>query len=373
MQKIIFMKNAKRQVNKINYFALAFIFFFQVQALANVMMRNTLSAKGEGGTNLAYNAQIKNILVFQPGGWEGLTSSTTHDPEYPQNGGKTAYLSRDNNSLLYQLQLISELGTTTAIAVLLMNDGDSNASGFGTCWNGQWISGRNCNGGEWRTPMAVYRDVKWAAWMKGVQVAPYISLMNYEYPMGTAGYRIRPKLEAMLNELRPTFDGASLRTEDGRYVVVVDSLPEWAGLTEDDKNAVTWYMNSQKDIFWVNNIITEKMRPDLYSSHNMNVSAATSDRSGTIQDYLKNIWGEQFLWWFTAKFASTYSESVDPAHNIPEDIRLKWLNISPHDPARYPVIISQWNEYAEYLIYEPSTKSGTRNYDYLKWMLSRQP
>lgn len=354
-------------------FYIATAALFHSQAIAGIMIKNTLSSKGDGAKNPAYNSQVKNILVFQPGGWEGLTTSKTHDPEYPLNGGKAAYLSRSNNSLLNQMQQIAGLGTTTGIAVLLMNDGDSNAAGFGTCWNGQWISGRQCRGGTWKTPMHVYSDIKWAAWMKGMQVAPYISLMNYEFPQGSRGDQILKKLETMLTQLRPTFDGTSLRADDRRYIVLVDSLPEWAGMTDNDKNSVIRYMSTQKDILWINNLIVEKMRPDFYSSGNIITSTATSDPSGTIQDNIKQLWGSQFLWWFTAKIGSTFSEASNPANNIPENIRRKWLNISPHDPARYPVIISQWNEYAEYLIFEPSTKSGTRNYDYLKWMLSQQP
>ncbi len=36
-------------------------------------------------------------------------------------------------------------------------------------------------------------------------------------------------------------------------------------------------------------------------------------------------------------------------------------------------MIQQWNEYAEYHIFEPSTYSGNNNYAYLQWMIGMQP
>ncbi|MFP5519796.1 MAG: hypothetical protein ACLGGX_07830 [Bdellovibrionia bacterium] len=332
------------------------------------IMINTLSSTGEGKPNPYFQKRIKNILVFQVGGWSGLPTEKDVDPDWPLDGGKVGYLSKDMNRLQRQLELIRGLGDSVAISVLLMTDGDSKASGYGTCWNGTWVEGNKCNGGEWRRPLSLYREVKFAAWKKGIMVAPYISLMNYEYKPGTAGDKILPKLIAALNQLRPTFDGTSLKTTDGRWVVMVDSLPEWAGLSTVQKNEIYAYMATQKDILWIDNLVLE------YSSApNVLRSAATFDRSGVIQDALKTQWGNRYLWWFTAGFAKTWAQKIHPDNNIPQPLREKWMNIHPHDSANYPVIISQWNEYAEYLIFEPSVRSKNANYDYLKWMISRQP
>lgn len=169
-------------------------------------MHNNLYAKGDGSPNPAFGKRVKNILIFQASGWSGLPqeavlNSQLVDPEWPL-GGPTAYLSKSKDSLMQQIELISQLGTSTSVAVLLMTDADSRASGFGACWNGTWIGGQNCQNGHWAYPRELFREVKYAAWIKGLNVVPYFSITNYEFydmPAGTRGDLVLPKLKEFLS------------------------------------------------------------------------------------------------------------------------------------------------------------------------------
>ncbi len=325
-------------------------------------------------TSTAYapidTAQIKNILVYQPGGWSGIDAVSGGDFEWPAYGGKSAYLSRSPDILAHQMALIDDLGDHVAISVLLMNDSDAMASGYGTCWKGSWsgLIGL-CKTGTFTKPYAMYDHVREAARSAGVRYVPEFSIMNYA-DQGN-GQSVVNNLKAAVTWLRARLpDAYAAKSPDGRYYIVVDGLPELAGLTTAQKSELIAFMKSQSDMFWLDNLVNADATPSAYSD-NMVRTAAADDGA---QSSLNSLLGDRYLWWFTASAVVRTFDAFNTAPNkVPEAIRDKWLNISPSSPSKYPVMISQWNEYAEYLIFEPSTRSGTANYDYLKWKLGQQP
>src|ERR1700722_8995477 len=132
--------------------------------------------------------RIKDIVIYQTGGWSGILQDiAAHNRQWPQKGGISAYLSRGNDILAYQMKLIHELGSHVAIGVLLMTDSDAEKSGYGTCWNGIWKGRPNsCDSGVFLRPFAMYDNVRLAARMADVQYAPVFSLMNYDGVRGAA-------------------------------------------------------------------------------------------------------------------------------------------------------------------------------------------
>jgi hypothetical protein len=105
-------------------------------------------------------AQIKDIMIYQEGGWAGMAGPhktvAGTDFEWPAYGGISAYRSRSPDILAHQMALIAGLGRQVAIGVLLMTDTDSGKSGYGTCWNGSWSDkspgGNGCDSGTLTYP-----------------------------------------------------------------------------------------------------------------------------------------------------------------------------------------------------------------------------
>ncbi len=311
---------------------------------------------------------VKDIITFQIAGWSELPRlGSPRDPDWPLAGGKPAYLARTPESLAHQMDLIKGIGDHLVIAPLLMSDSDSEASGYRACWNGTPSDDGHICTGTWRYPFAMYDELRTAAKAKGVRYVPNFSVMNYD---GMRGAQVLPKLKDMIAWLRTRMPDAHMAKDaQGRSYVILDSLPEQLGMTEAQKQEVLVYLKSQSDIVWIDNFLVMAPTTANYSG---NVYLSTWGSEAT-KDAMNSQLGDHFLWWFQAnEVATNPTDANNPARKIPEQVRLKWLNIEPYDPTKYPVIISQWNEYAEYLIFEPSIKSGTANYEYLKWRLSQQ-
>lgn len=346
---------------------LAFLFSYSAFA---VDITNTLIYTGEGDNNPLYNQKVKNIMVFHAtaAAWWYDLEPTEPDWEstWPQDGGRgpghytgptnKGYLFRDHDYFLRQMEEIKDLGGTAVAVFLLPNDeaGLQPRTGYGAYWSPT---------GDWIKPMDYYDEVKWAAWMKGLQVAPFISLNDFR-DKGPAS--ILPALQQMVDFAMQRLDGVTLKTDDGKSVVLIEGLPYRTNLSVEQKHAINQYLASRNDILWIDNLVNDC---PTYSS-NIYRSAATSDMTGTIQENLKSICGGRYLWHYTNKTASKQPSDIS---FIPFDIQERWLNIAPHEPQMYPVINSQWNEYSEWLIFEPNEYWGTNEYDYLKWRISQQP
>lgn len=359
-------------------------------------MTNVLSTTGEGNPNPAYGTRVKNILIFQTAGWSGLpaaqdcylqgTPGCSNNPTWPAAsnpypGGRVGYLSKSNGSLLNQMAEIKTMSPSTAIAVLIMPDEEAAASGYGACFQSNWTSATNCSAaGTWATPKSMFATVAWAAWMKGIQVAPLISINVYDHLKGAVNFPDADdpnraavavaRLQSYVDWYMSTVNATTLKSADGRVVILTEGLPIYTNLSNDltQQNAVISYMKSRTDILWIDNF-TMMSAAQAGGAANIYRSAATEDTSGGVQDSLKSSWGSKYLWHFLDRFGANTANTTA----IPEDIRLKWLNISPTDPQNYPIVISQWNEYAESLTFEPDELNGKAEYNYLQWRLSQQP
>lgn len=368
--------------NLIRFFVIG-VLLCSTQSMAQTsVMMNDLVTTGEGSANPSYGTQIKNILIFQAAGWSGLPAlqdSQQNDPSWPLAqanllGGRVGYLSKSKLGYLSQMSRIKELSGTTAIAQLIMPDLEANASGYGTCFNGQWISATACaNGGVWKKPKSLFDDVRWAAWMKGIKVAPLFSVNVYDESGNTDRANIAvERLKSLVNWYTNTYtDAVTLRTTQGKIVILTEGLPENTNLGNDSgaQKKLLDYMNSRKDILWIDNLAVASPTA---AGGNVYRSAATFDITGSIQDHLKATWGNRYLWHFQTRFGTRRQQMYDPLHKIPLAVREKWLNLNPYNATAYPVIISQWNEYAEFLTFEPDEWEGYAEYNYLRWMLSLQ-
>lgn len=324
-----------------------------------VDMFNTLSYTGEGVLNTAYNKQIKNIMIFHAGGWTYWHETEGGDSTWSEHWGKgprrwnspndKGYLIKDNDVYRWQMYELKVISEHTAVAVLLMPDSEA-GWGYGAYWK---------SNGQWKRPKELYASVRWAAWMKGVVVAPMISINDYDNagPGAVLGKIIK------LTEFVKQYNGlTSLKTPDGKLVVMIEGLPWRLNLSPDQIQEINNYMASEAGIFWINNITD-----DCYIAPNIYRSAASSTPG--VQDFYKENCNGRYLW----HYANRYGRSFDEIKYFPMEDQLKWLNISPHDPDMYPVIISQWNEYSEFLIWEPNEFDGYNEFWYLKWRLSQQP
>lgn len=358
---------------------LLFLFLMGRGAFAQAsVMNNELFWTGEGAPNPFYGRQVKNIMFFHAGGWSGLPGEHNYALAWPLSppapiGGAVGYLSKDPSSYLVQMELIKELGDI-AIAQLIMPDEEANASGYGACFGGIWIVDRNCAGGAWTSPKLLFPVVQWAAWMKGIESAPQFSINMFDKwgDQNRAKFVVE-RLRKFVDWYIPLVGIASLHTSDGRIVILTEGIPEFTNLCADTSaNAeLLAYMNSRNDIFWLDNLSCPDpfAFPPSMTGANVIRTAAVMDPAGKIQEWLKSIWGDRFRW----TFLDRYGRKPNELAWIPEDVRLRWLNIAPHDSEMYPVLISQWNEYGEYLAFEPNTIDVWREYDYLQWRLSQQP
>lgn len=336
-------------------------------------MVNQLTHTGEGKVNPAYGKQIKNIIIYQPGGWSGLMLDKREGVDFPLTG-KENYMRRTDAILLAQMDLIKGLGDSVAIAVLMMDDADSRASGYGTCWNGYWVADFKCSpGGQWLYPTQMYQKIRWAAWMKGIPVIPNFSIMNYATK--GQGDKMLGKLKSMTDWGMKFKDLTSAINKNGQMMIIVDSLADTHGMNLAQRQAVLDYMSSRKDIIWVDNLVADETLKSL-AGDNIIRSTAYFDKNEAVQgatvEWIKSVWGKSFLYWFSTGWGRTIMDVSDPANNVPHNVRERWMNINPYSADNYPVIISQWNEYAEGLIFEPSIYRQKSSYDYLKWMISRQ-
>jgi hypothetical protein len=312
---------------------------------------------------------IKDIIIYQPGGWSGL-GQRKEEFEWPEYGGKSAYLSRSPDILAHQMSLIADLGPHVAIAVLLMTDTDSEKSGYGACWNGEWSGQTTCDSGTFLRPFEMYDHVRAAACAAGVRYAPEFSLMNYD---GVRGPDVLPKLQQAIEWWRLRLpDAHAAKSPADRYYVVVDSLPEQTNLSEEDKANIIAYMRSQSDIDWIDMMVHANTPPEnRFYRGNIYHSIWGGN---AIRDWLNAQQGDHLLWtYYTNETVRSYSEAHAKGKVMSLATQLKWMNVEPSTPSKYPVLIHQWNEYGEYHIFEPSTKAGTANYDYLKQLISQQP
>lgn len=336
-----------------------------------VIMGALLAILARTGTAaVARGTEIKDIIIYQPGGWAGVMKDHRGDYEWPAHGGMSAYRSRSPEILRHQMALIAGLGEHVAIGVLMMTDEDSAKSGYGTCWNGSWSGKRTCDSGELIYPFDMYDKVRAAARAAGVRYAPNFSMMNYD---GARGHAVLEKLQQAIDWWRARLpDPHAAKDEEGRYYVIVDSLPQQTKFSDEDKEEIIEYMKSQLDIKWVDFMVNGNTPPvNKYYHDNVYHSVWGTDK---VRNWLNSQQRDHLLWSFQTNFPSrSLAEARSPAKKIPEEVHEKWMNISPWDPSKYPVIIDQWNEYGEFLMFEPSTQLGTKNYDYLKWLISRQP
>lgn len=337
-----------------------------------VDVQNALTFKGDGTPNPNFKQQIKSIMIFQVGGWSGLPVSPLQKPNWPLHWGRAGYLSRDMNTYLWQTYEISQLSQSMALAPLLMPDEEASASGYGVCWGGSWEeSSMSCKGGKWRTPMAQLPEIAYAAWVRGVQVVPFFSINNYDcLSLPSRGDHVLDKLKKMVETIKAKPGAIYARTSSGQLVIMLEGLPENTQLSATNKKDLLNYMASETGIFWIDNLVGMDDSPKSVPPNFIRSAAANPD----VQANLKSIWNGKYLWHFSATQGGHSVQAwSDPTVNFSEDKRLMMLNISPNYPENYPVIISQWNEYAEWLIWEPNLLSGYDQFNYLRWRLSQQP
>ena len=339
-------------------------------------MLNGLDKLADGSANPAFGKLIRNIVVTQIAGWSGLPSEEAADPtkakiDKPLFGGASSYLSKTPAHYEKQARMIMALGNHMAAAVLLMDQGDSNASGYGACWNGTWLRDRSCQGGSFKFSQDLYTQFKQAARKQGLQVIPNFSIMNWEQPNAYDGARFLPKLRAFLNWARPLFDGNNVKTIDGKWVVIVDSLPETAGLSKAQKKEVHAFMASQNDIFWLDNAVSPI--DGLLAPGAANIYGSGWGTLPT-QNLARKNWNNHFLYWVAVlkQGQRDYVLAQNPAYQYSNSILEEELNIINYRADKYPVVISQWNEYAENLYFEPAEGIGFTNYNRLKQWVSRQ-
>ncbi|MFC5474493.1 hypothetical protein [Paraherbaspirillum soli] len=372
------------------------------------VMNNNLSTTGEGQINSSYGKQIKNLMIYQAGGWAGFPEVAMaargqgYDPTWPQVGGVNNYLLRNPEILLRQMGQIKSLNANTAIAVLIMPPEEADFPSkplnlkkkFGACLNGSWAGQDNCSGGDgWKRSDEMFAQVRWAAWMKGIEVAPFFSINNYDHEneLGRGQY-VLPKLQRLVTWVRSMTDATSLKTVDGKIVIMTEGLPGNTGLSDQQRQDLLSWMGQQLDILWLDNLAVPFNNPQsLMQYPNIYVSGQiappldvpnplTSDYAtdGTwcptpdAQTSLKSMFGPRYRWSFTDRFGKTKADMYSYNHKVCESLRMRWLNISPYDSTMYPVIISQWNEYGEFLYFEPSQFDGNAEFNYLSWRLSQQ-
>jgi hypothetical protein len=380
---------------KVSRLAQAFVVLFASASLAGPSdMVDRLASTGEGQANPNYGQRIKNIMIFQADGWEGLLSTwnpsdlTNANPTWPLHFGKKGYLSKDSAVLTWQMHEITALGGTTAVAQLILPDSEANASGKGACWGGDYVgrdanNQRACsNGATWRFPKAFMAEVKYAAWMKGVQVAPLFSINNYEWPAEQRAAHAADavqKLKDLVAWYRQSFpgDAVTLMTTSGKRVILTEGLPENTGLSTNAtaRADLCNYMASQTDIFWIDNLLNADTNPNTACpATNVYRSAAAPDAN---QQVLRSAWGSRYLYTYAKRgVLKRTSQAMRRELETPMAIQRKWLNVdASSDGTRqpYPVVISQWNEYAEFLMFEPNELEDYDAFTGLQGLLQQQP
>jgi hypothetical protein len=345
-------------------------------------MTNTLRLRSDGQFNKSFGNMIKNIMIFQVAGWAGNLKNensneflTRLDP--PKFGGDRAYLSKNEITFDRQAEMLSEMSPFLAAGVLIMDDGDSSSSGYGACWNGTWVretEGANkqriCDGGTYSLPRDLYLHFKKSARKKGLMVAPNFSIMNWEKPNRYDGARFLPKLKSLLDWVRPTLDEGNLKTNDGKWVVILDSLPSTANINDTQRRQIHQYMKDQTDIFWIDNAVSV-MSGNILNANNIFGSTWGSLRT---QERVNDIWNGDFLNWYSRynENPRSYENSFNPSVQRPEDDRLEMLNVLRYDQDKYPIVISQFNEFAEQLYFEPSKRAGMSHYNRMKNYMTQQ-
>jgi hypothetical protein len=339
-------------------------------------MLNGIDKLGDGRPNPAFGQLIRNIIVTQIAGWSGLPSEEAANPskikiDKPLFGGASSYLSKTPAVYEKQARMIAALGQHMAAAILLMDNGDSNASGYGACWNGVWQTDRNCKGGSFVFPQQLYTQFKQAARKQGLQVIPDFSIMNWEQPNAYDGSRFLPKLKAFLAWARPLFDDDNVKTISGKWVVIIDSLPETAGLSPAQKREVHAFMASQSDIFWLDNAVSPI---DGLLAPGADNIFGSGWATLAVQKQARVNWNNRFLHWMVVlqQAQRDYTLAQNSAYQYANADLEEEMNLINYRADKYPIVISQWNEYAENLYFEPAEGIGFANYNRLKQWVSRQ-
>ncbi|MBK8014823.1 MAG: hypothetical protein IPK13_26200 [Deltaproteobacteria bacterium] len=342
---------------------------------STTVMRNRLSTRGDGAWNAAFGQQVRNIIIYQASAWSGLPRESM-DNTWPLAFGRSGYVAKTKDVFLRQNREIAGLGRHVAIAVLLMPDEESDASGFGACWNSPWIDSSAkppcADRNAWRRPMALFPEAAWAAWMNGLSVAPMFSINNYGVAASdpSAGARVLPKLRAMLDWYRNLARGSltMLRTDADKLVILTEGLPENTRLSETQRAEILRFMAAQTDVLWLDNLAASDANPSLAGPNIVRTAAAPMSS----QAWLASVWGARYRFAYVPRWAKSQADAWRPENNMSQADRERALGINPPAPDRYPVILHQWNEYAEFLVHEPTERGGYDEYNYIRWMLSRQ-
>ncbi len=334
-------------------------------------MHNALQYLGDGLPNVAHRMPIRNLVVFQAAGWRGLpldAHAGLIDPTWPRDGGQRGYLRRSAARYRAQMRLIRDLAPTMAVAILVMPDTDARASGYGA-----YQRARLLPWARWRSPLALFASARAAARRAGLPVAPFLSINNYGGPQRPFSCRARQTLY-QLEQLTDWYlthhlDDATLRCDDGRIVILTEGLPDQTTLDDAHRQRLADFCNRRDDVLWIDNL--GLFDPRQVGGHVWR-SAAVFDPSGSVQESLRDAWGDRYRWHYVPRFAKSRTQLARAEHHVPLALKRRWLNVGAGSAARYPTVISQWNEYAEYLHLEPSELEGESTYREFQALLAEQ-
>lgn len=329
-----------------------------------IQIKNTLEWTGDGPRNPAFNKQIKNLLLFHPTGarwWYDLEDErpdwastwplhTGRGPAEPKPGDN-GYNVLSPENYEHQMQLIADMSENVAVACFLLPNDEA-----GNGYTGWWSPTQ-----QWRKPLEQWDFVRNAAWKKGLLTMPFFSLNDFRHkgPDSYLGVLQQMTDAALRNDI------AAVRDSQDRPVICIEGLPFHTNFEPHHRLAISQWLASRDDIVWIDNLLLDAPT----YAENIYRSAAVGYPSGEIQEKIKSICDGRYLWTHTQR-NSKDGRDIEP---IPLVVQEKWLNINPHDPAAYPVVIYQWNEYSEWKVLEPNEFDQHSVYEFMKWMFSRQP
>ena len=322
----------------------------------NTTCYNVAQIKGNGQSNAQwYNQVQKNFMIFQMGGWSGLTYDQVHEPTWPLHWGQSGYFNRNNDVYQWQMAEVAAVNYNMAPIFLIMPDEEAAACGYGCYFDGVW-----------KNPRQLYPNAAWAAWYNGLMWGPFFSINLIDDP--GHGERVLGRLQTLTNWWRANPSLMQLRNTDGKLIICTEGLPQNLNMTVEQRHALQDWMTAQTDIVWIDNLafVQEEVAR---AGSNVCRSAATNDPYGGIQDWLKNIWGDKYRWHYLHRYGEKISQIVwtDPT------VGNKWLNISPPMSCPWPVLFSQWNEYGESLTFEPTELDQYDEWYFLLNILQGQP
>lgn len=338
---------------------------------------NRIPALADGKHNPGFNNTIQNLLIFQIGGWSGLNIGTPGwEPIWPSCGGKKAYLSRNRRSIARQFTLVKKLNLNTAAAILMMPPEENIASGYKTCWNGVTESAYSCNGGEFKHPHELYPEALKIAEEVGLTILPHISLMGWG-SLENNPTQVLASLTFMTEKLikDSATSKAALRDQQGRLVIILEGFAASKILTssldpavkEKFKRDALAYLGSKSNVLWMDILLDDPLNPNSFPANVHHWSFGDIDQ----MRFRRNMYGNSF----------SYHASLGPVARNLEQFKatqfsrsqlMETFGILPQSNI-FPVIVSQFNEYAEYFIAEPSDKLGQSQFDLLRSILSQQP